>query len=112
MLRAALATLLLGYAAALGLTALHVVGGTAMGLLAVWWPVVLIAAGVGGLWRGLGPAFYGRWIPLGTAVAGAVLLAAHLARVPLGALAAAAVLLWLGVEVAAGGRSGRPGRQA
>lgn len=103
LFRAAGATALVGFAAALALPALGVVAATPGHLVAVYWPVVLIAAGLGGLPRGLGWAMYGRWVPIGLVVVGAALLAAHRAHVPLGTLAAAALLAWAGLAVAFGG---------
>jgi hypothetical protein len=109
VLRAAVATLLIGYAVALALTSLHLVAGTPRGLFAVYWPVVLVVAGLAGLPRGLGEAAYGRWVPAAVLVAGLVLLATRLTRLPVDSLGLAALFLWLGVWVALGGR--RPGDQ-
>ena len=106
MLRAACAVALVGYALALALSTLRLVSATPGHLAAVYWPVILVAAGLGGLRRGLGTAMYGRWVPLGAVVVGATLLAAHLAHVPLGALGLAALLAWAGLTVAFGGRRG------
>lgn len=112
MLRAAFAALLVGLALALALPALRLTGATPRHLIDVYWPALLCAAGLGGLWRGLGPDLYGRWLPLGLLVLGAALLAAHRADVPLGALMLAGLLAWAGLAVAWGGwRRGGPTRR-
>jgi hypothetical protein len=109
MVRTGLVTLLLGCGAALLLTALHVVPGTPGSLIARWWPLVLVAAGAAGLHRGLGPHMFGRWVPLGVLVAGLVLLALRLVSLPVRELLLAAVLVWLGLAIATGGRLPRSG---
>jgi hypothetical protein len=110
MLRGGLVTLLLGCGAALLITALHLVPGTPGSLIAHWWPLVLVGAGVAGLPRGLGPQLFGRWVPLGVLVAGLVLLALRLASLPVRELLLAALLVWLGLAVATGGRTRGSGR--
>jgi len=105
--RAACAAALVGSAAALALPALGVVAATPGHLVAVYWPLLLVAAGAGGIRRGLGWAMYGRWVPLGLMVVGGALLAAHITHVPLGTLAAAGILAWAGLAVAFGGSRGR-----
>lgn len=107
MVRAALATLLIGAAAALLLSALHLVAGTPGTLMARWWPLVLVAAGAAGLPRARAP---GRWWPLGLLVTGLLLLGLRLAGLPVRELLLAAVLVWLGLGVALGGRADPPRR--
>ena len=105
--RAACAAALIGSAAALALSALRVVPAAPGQLIATYWPLVLIAAGAGGIRHGLGAAMYGRWIPIGLMVIGGALLSAHLTHMPLGTLTAAALLAWAGLSVAFGGSKGR-----
>ncbi len=108
MWRSTVAAALLGAALALTLPALGLATGPPSRLIAVYWPLVLVTAGLGGLRRGLGPELYGRWIPLGCLVGGLTLVAAHLSHLPLGTLALAALLAWAGLAVAFGGRGKNP----
>lgn len=104
LLRAAVVAGLFGIALALALPALGLSAVTTGRLVATYWPVVPIAAGAAGLRRGLGRDLYGRWLPLILCLGGCALLLGHLAGVPLGTLALAALLAWAALAVARHGR--------
>ena len=102
MVRAAVAASLLGGAAALALTNLHIVAVAPATLVTEYWPAVLVVAGLAGL---LSPAGgRGPWIPVGLLMVGAALLAAHLYGIPAGRLALSALCGWTGIMVASTGR--------
>ena len=103
MVRAAVAACLVGCAAALALSNLHIVAGAPGALIAAYWPAVLVVAGVAGL---VAPSGARRpWAPVGCLTVGAGLLAAHLYGIPVGRLAWAALCCWAGVMVAFSGRA-------
>ena len=105
MLRAAVTVALLGLAAALALPALHLTGATTGILIAHWWPVILIGAGLGGLVHRR--RFYGAWLPIGVGVLGLYVLAGHFLAWPVLPVFFAAVLLLAGLRFALGGWLGR-----
>jgi len=100
VIRAAVAAALLGLAVALALPALHLTAAGAGVLVGRWWPVVLVAAGVGGL---LNPRrFYGAAVPVVVGLLGTALLAGRLAGLPAAPLLLAAILLALGLRLVVG----------
>lgn len=110
MFRAAVAAALLGLAVALALPSLHLSAAGTGALIGRWWPVVLAAAGIGGLISRR--RFYGPALPLVVALLGLAFLGGHLLGLPVGPLLLAAILLALGLRLVAGvGHWGRTGRR-
>ncbi len=100
MLRTAVATALLGLAAALVAASLHLTTASWGALAGRYWPIVLVTSGAVGLYRGLGPGSGGRWLPLAIFVCGLALLAGSLLHLPVPALFVAAILVYAGLSVA------------
>lgn len=100
MTRAAVAAALFGLAVALALPALHVTAAGTGVLAGRWWPVVLLAAGLGGLLNRR--RFYGVAAPAVVALLGAALLAGRIAGLPAAPLLLAAILLALGLRLVLG----------
>ena len=111
MLRAGFAAALIGYGAAVALSALGLVHRAPAALARTYWPVVLLVAGLAGLRAGVSDGATSRWLAAGLAVAGLVLLVGHLAGVPIASLVIAGLLVWAGVAVWFSGRGagGGPG---
>ena len=111
MLRAGFAAVLIGYGAAVAVSALGLVSGGPTALARAYWPIVLVVAGLAGLRRAGPDGARIRWLAAGLVVAGIVLLAGQISGVPIGSLVVAGLLVWAGVAVWFSGRGAGDGPQ-